>query len=624
VQLLITGLATTLLVSSAASRQLTAVHVAEGQDLQKALNAAKAGDTILLARGARFQGNFVLPVHAGDGVVTIRTESGDLPREGTRVTPRSSGELALIQSPNNSPALRTARAAHHWRIENVEFGANRKGDGNIIDLGSDDQRDLADVPHSLVLDRVYIHGDALIGQKRGIALNSASTQIINSYISDIKALGVDTQAIAGWNGPGPYVIENNYLEATGENVLFGGADPNIEGLVPADIAIRRNHISRPVEWRDAIVAKPAGVRAMAGAQEGTLPAGTYAYRVVAERPVAGGDAAFSEASAPAEGSVARAPGSIKVEWAPVAGAAAYRVYRSGGAGGDVYWPVMATTFADDGAPGQAGVPPKRASVWTVKNLLELKNARNVEIDGNVFEHHWPQAQSGHALVLTPRNQSGRAPWSIVENVSFINNVVRHVSGGFNISGTDDYKPSGRTRGLVIRNNLFTDVGGRWGGPGDFVQIGNGPLDIRIESNTVDHTGRMISVYGSKHGTTVEGLVFRNNVLRHNKYGVIGGNAAPGNGSFQMYFPDAVFVGNVIAGGEVASYPKGNRFIADDAFDAQFVAPATGDFHLKAALAAVRGAPEIGLGADIDTVNSAVAGVAQPTGTTVRAEETSRR
>ena len=30
----------------------------------------------------------------------------------------------------------------------------------------------------------------------------------------------------GWNGPGPFLIENNYLEAAGENIMFGGNDPS--------------------------------------------------------------------------------------------------------------------------------------------------------------------------------------------------------------------------------------------------------------------------------------------------------------------------------------------------------------------------------------------------------------
>ena len=70
-----------------------------------------------------------------------------------------------------------------------------------------------------------MHGDRYVGQKRCIALNAANVTISDSYIAECKGVGQDTQAIGGWNGPGPYTIENNYLEAAGENVMFGGADP---------------------------------------------------------------------------------------------------------------------------------------------------------------------------------------------------------------------------------------------------------------------------------------------------------------------------------------------------------------------------------------------------------------
>ena len=44
-----------------------------------------------------------------------------------------------------------------------------------------------------------------------------ATTITGSYIAEIKAPSQDSQAIAGWNGPGPYTITNNYLEAASEN-----------------------------------------------------------------------------------------------------------------------------------------------------------------------------------------------------------------------------------------------------------------------------------------------------------------------------------------------------------------------------------------------------------------------
>ena len=39
------------------------------------------------------------------------------------------------------------------------------------------------------MDRCYIHGNPAYAQRRGIALNSGDTQIVGSYISDIKGDG---------------------------------------------------------------------------------------------------------------------------------------------------------------------------------------------------------------------------------------------------------------------------------------------------------------------------------------------------------------------------------------------------------------------------------------------------
>jgi len=70
-------------------------------------------------------------------------------------------------------------------------------------------------------------------------MNSRHTAVIDSHLSDFKEVGADSQAIAGWNSPGPFRIENNYLEAAGENVMFGGADP----AIPC-VADRRPCLSR--------------------------------------------------------------------------------------------------------------------------------------------------------------------------------------------------------------------------------------------------------------------------------------------------------------------------------------------------------------------------------------------
>jgi hypothetical protein len=229
------------------------VTVPASGNLQDALNRARPGDTILLQRGATYVGNFVLPAHDdGKSVVTVRTE-GDagFPREGERMTPEAAAPLAKLRSPNASPAVATAPGARGWRLSLLEFQANRNGAGDIVALGdgSPAQNTVEKAPSGLTLDRLFIHGDPDLGQKRGVALNSSDTTITGCHISDIKAIGQDSQAIGGWNGPGHYVIENNYLEAAGENIMFGGGDPKIPDLTPTQIVVRNNVLSKPLAWK---------------------------------------------------------------------------------------------------------------------------------------------------------------------------------------------------------------------------------------------------------------------------------------------------------------------------------------------------------------------------------------
>src|SRR5215831_1901243 len=309
------------------------ISVPQGGDLQAALLNAQPGDTIALAPGAVYAGNFVLPNKGGGtAIITVRTDGdGGLPAAGQRISPADSPRLATIKSPNGMPAIQTALGAHHWTLMLLEIAGTGGNDIMTLGDGSSAQNQLSLVAHDLVVDRIYLHGDGVNGQKRGLALNSASTTITGSYISEIKQIGQDAQAICGWNGPGPYTITNNYLEGAGENVLFGGADPSIPNLVPADIVISGNYITKPLAWR--------------------------------------------------------------------------------------------------------------SQDWVTKNLLELKNARRVTITANTLENNWQGGQSGWAIVFTVRNQDGGCPWCQVDHVTFEQNTVQHVAGGFQILGYDYLHPS---------------------------------------------------------------------------------------------------------------------------------------------------------------------------------------
>jgi len=538
-------------------------YVRAGDDLQAALNAARPGDELRLAPDTTFSGNFVLPVTTGNSTITVRTDLPDagLPGPRQRVTPALATRFARISSPNSGAALRTAPGAHHWRFMFVVFPNTKDGYGDILQLGdgSRDQNDPSMVPYDLEFDRVYIHGDRRQGQKRGVALNARAVTIRNSYISDIKAVGVDTQAIGGWNGPGPFLIENNYLEASGEVVLLGGADPGIQNLVSEDVLIRYNHMTRPMSWRDPIVATPSNVAAM-GAGSGSLTAGVYTYRVVARRLVGQGEFASSQPS----GEVTAVPtsGAVSLTWTAVTDATDYRVYVRTPSGATAFWTVTTPAFVHNGGTaGSSGTPPDSATRWQVKNLFELKNARRVRIEYNLFENNWEEAQVGYAVLFTPRNQDGRCTWCGLENVIFSHNVIRNSAGGFNITGRDDNNPSAQTTNLIIQDN-FVSLRTSLGGTGWGFLVGEAPRDLTIDHNTIDSDGStLLYAYGgpSSARTILTGFTFTNNAARHGEYGINGAAASTGTLTFQMFFPTAIFTGNWLSGGSSSRYPPGNTF-----------------------------------------------------------------
>ena len=237
------------------------IAVPAGGDLQAALNSAQPGDVITLAAGATYVGNFVLPAKSGmtsSQWITVRT-AGALPAEGTRVTPASAVQLPKVLTPNAAAAIATTPGTQGWRLTGLEIGGTSGltmtyGLVTFGDAGTA-QNTTAQIPSRIVLDRSYVHGSPTLDVRRCIALNSASTAVIDSYVSECHSRNGDSQAIMGWNGPGPFKVVNNRLEGAHENIAFGGSDPSISGLIPSDIEIRRNYVIKPLSWRGVWTAK---------------------------------------------------------------------------------------------------------------------------------------------------------------------------------------------------------------------------------------------------------------------------------------------------------------------------------------------------------------------------------
>lgn len=457
-------------------------------DLQIAIDVANPGSVIVIDAGETFYGGFTLPDKSGAGWILIMSSRMDLlPAEETRIDPfASTGDFSfptqsdampkiITNNTSGIPCIITNANAHHYRLVGLEITAattviNSYGLINFGD-GSTAQNSLSLVPHHLNIDRCYIHGhsNAQI-MKFGVRLDCENAAIIDSYISEFHSIGFDAQAICGINGPGKFKIINNYLEASGENIMFGGAAPAISGLVPSDIEIRQNYFYKPFFWR-------------------------------------------------------------------------------------------------------VGDPTYAGNHWTVKNLFELKTGIRVLLDGNIMENSWadlPIGQSGYAILLTIRTESGAAPQADVSDVTISNNIIRHCGAGITLSGSDGGAGI-RSKRIHIYNNLFDDINGpvygdlNIAGPNDgtFLKIGE-PRDVIINHNTIFQSGPVTWAYD-----TTSGFVFTNNMINSftsagGYQGVYGPGNIQGNNLIAHYFPDVSdsnmhFTKNVMIGGDSSKYSNYTTF-----------------------------------------------------------------
>lgn len=260
----------TALVDTPAPGSTTIVN--SGGDLQSALNNASCGDTIQLQAGATFTGAYTFPAkNCNDGNwIIVRTSADDslLPAEGSRLTPCYAGVSSLpgrpalncvatnkvvatllLPSSDIGPVI-LASGANYYRLIGLEI-TRASGTGFVSSLASVAAGGTA---NNIIFDRVWMHGTAQDDTNRGIWLEGGTyISAIDSYFTDYHCVSItgsctDSQAIAGGLGSppmGPYKITDNFLEAAGENILFGGGAAT---GTPADIQISQNHMFKPLTW----------------------------------------------------------------------------------------------------------------------------------------------------------------------------------------------------------------------------------------------------------------------------------------------------------------------------------------------------------------------------------------
>jgi len=530
------------------------IRVAAKSDLATAIDGAKCGDTLFLPAGASFDVR-VLPAKKCDDqhYITVRTDTPDskLPPEGTRISPAWGGATSLpgrppFAQPSGGPAkllatLVTRRpegvsVGDHIRFIGIEW--TTPPDANIGRIAATEHSD------HIIFDRNWVHpaDGSEVGHGIGIIHGSHSIAIINSYISGVNCIArtgkcTDATAVGGGSGDEPIStvkFYNNFLESSGENILFGGSAATI---IPTDIEIRRNHLFRPMLWKED--------------QPGYTPT----------------------------------------------------------------------------ASGQP---------YIVKNNFELKNAIRVLFEANLLENSWGGfSQTGYSILLTAVNQSGRCPVCRVNDVTVRFNRIRNVAGVLQIAtALTKTGDAAADAGRFSIHDLFADDlhDKDYKGTGNFVVVVSvrPPVhDIQIDHVTAFVTGVLLSVLNS--GAKLPNFTLTNSVFSvgDRRPPVVSAGGGPDScasrtqaqGSeavLQACFDPYKFDKNLIITAR-GSFPKGNITVSSS--EAAGIRDLKGAISKDPRLCHTKGpgcskaSPGVAvasdgrdLGADIDAVEAAVAGV----------------
>jgi hypothetical protein len=222
-----------------------------GAQFTTALANSALNDVIQLQAGNTFSGPFNLPNKtSGSGWIYIVSSAlGNLPALERRVAIADSTNMPAVDCAGGSGrCITTSSTAHHFRFVGIAFQPQSGASPTTLVQIGNNETVTSDLPHHIIFDRCLVQGDPSVNSRRGIALNGDNVAVVDSYLHNFKDDSADSQAIWVYNSNGPVLIRNDFLEAAGENVMFGGTDPTIAGNVPSDITITRNYFFKRLSW----------------------------------------------------------------------------------------------------------------------------------------------------------------------------------------------------------------------------------------------------------------------------------------------------------------------------------------------------------------------------------------
>jgi hypothetical protein len=238
-------------------------------EVQAALSNAYRGDTISLEAGRIWEGTLWVTARPGSsGYLTIQSSAVASLPDGVRVTPGHAPLMPRIQLPPSAAGGAwegividsSTPPVEYVRFIGLEIAGNPAVTGaqraslDLVRLDQNTATSIDQLPNHIEFLRCYLHG-AIAGEVRNAFLANARDFVLrDSYLSEIKMVGIETHGVSSYNSPGPFTVENNYIEAAGIGMLWGGGSGGgsiTTEMNPSNGVIRYNYVTRPLKWFSA-------------------------------------------------------------------------------------------------------------------------------------------------------------------------------------------------------------------------------------------------------------------------------------------------------------------------------------------------------------------------------------
>jgi hypothetical protein len=570
---------------------MTIHRVLPGDDLQRAINDAKFGDEILL----KPSGEYVAPAdftaytmpNKGSGTlpITIRSEA---PPPDKRVTPTDRVNMPKLVTRVGSPGFFDQLSrSHHYRFSNLWFTNQRRADGSGTSylVGGGYGEDEADFAHDIEYDHCFfnpLEWDEEQGNNLYSSVNYAvetagrDITVRDSYMTGFgcryandRVTLLDSGGVLIGTSPGPYTIDNCYIDAWFVGFFLGGGDPGTSNKATV------------------IASSPTS---MTLSQAGNLALGDYiSFRVDPNHPMnPGGDTWGCAIVQSINGNTITFPET----W--VSGGSANQDNKIKGpppmVGGEARW--RGWIPSDIRVTRTDFYKPKR---WydlngsDGKGFFEIKLGDRVLIDGCTFD-----GRTG--CTITVRNQGGAAAWSVIRNLTMSNCLFKQFAVLFATLFDDNQRLSMPSTNIKFDNVLaYGDIGpdpnfnirpkvftGQHGDgiefnhitalqSGEILRSGSGPQFALREQMTNFKWTNCITNWGTGE-----------------QHGFMCLNST--DGKFTPCAPNAVWTKSVMIGAPRGPFGDGRRSLADfpagnfnpaTVEDVGFVDPAKGEYGLRA-------------------------------------------